>query len=275
MATARSPALANGVTEVPETARAALAQDGYCVIEGVLGSEELADYRDALSRIARFDRESGWQHRYAHDGGDNTNQRIWNLISRDPLFCRLVEHPLALAFVSETIGWPALLSGSSANIVNRHGADEALHADQTYMPEPWAAPHGINAAWCLDAFTAENGATLIAPGSHLLNRSHRTGEAMPDMVPIEAPAGAMVVIDGRCWHRTGRNQTDVSRAGIFNWYTLPIYLPQENWFLSLNPAIRQFGSETLLTLLGFRPQIVGRVNGLQPGTPDRTWGERI
>ena len=75
----------------------------------------------------------------------------------------------------------------------------------------------------------------------------------------------MIVIEGRTWHRTGRNLTDKPRAGIFNWYTLPIYLPQENWFLSLNPAIRQFGSENLLTLLGFRPQIVGRVNGLEPG----------
>ena len=71
----------------------------------------------------------------------------------------------------------------------------------------------------------------------------------------------MIVIDGRCWHRAGRNRTARTRAGVFNWYTLQIYLPQENWFVSLDPAIRQFGSETLLTLLGFRPTILGRVNG--------------
>lgn len=253
--------------EVPPAPREALACEGYCIVEGVLAGDELAGMREALYRIARFDRESGWLHRYAYDQGENANQRIWNLISRDPLFCRLVEHPLALAFLREVIGWPALLSGSSANIVNSHGAEEVLHADQTYMPEPWARPHGINIAWCLDAFTAGNGATRVAPGSHLLNRAPRPGEALPDMVPVEAPAGAMVVIDGRCWHRTGRNETEQSRAGVFNWYTLPIYLPQENWFLSLNPAIRQFGSDTLLTLLGFRPQIVGRVNGLEPAGP--------
>ena len=33
---------------------------------------------------------------------------------------------------------------------------------------------------------------------------------------------------------------------------------------SLNPIMRQFGSETLLTLLGFRPEILGMVNGLEP-----------
>jgi hypothetical protein len=252
-------------TEVPIAAREALARDGFCVIEGVLPSAELDRYHDALHRLARFDREADWAGRYAFDQAANANQRIWNLISRDPLFCRLVEHPLALAFLQETIGWPALLSGSSANVVNRHGAEEVLHADQSYMPEPWAAPHGINIAWCLDPFTAENGATGVVPGSHLLNRAHSAGEALPELVPVVAGGGAMVVIDGRCWHQTGLNRTDAPRAGVFNWYTLPIYLPQENWFLSLNPAIRQFGSETLLTLLGFKPQIVGRVNGLEPG----------
>jgi hypothetical protein len=251
-------------TEVPASALADLTRDGFCIVEGVLPTDQLAAYRQGLYRIAEFDREAGWLHHYAYDGRTNANQRIWNLISRDPLFSRLVEHPLALGFLKATIGWPALLSGSSANIVRRHGADEILHCDQTYMPEPWAGPHGINIAWCIDAFTAANGATRIAPGSHLLNRSHRPGEPLPEMIPVEAPAGAMVVIDGRCWHRTGRNQTDAPRAGVFNWYTLPIYLPQENWFLSLNPVIRQFGSDALLTLLGFKPQIVGRVNGLEP-----------
>lgn len=119
---------------VPAAAREALARDGFCIVEDVLPAEDLTRYREALYRVARFDRESGWLQHYAYDAGANANQRIWNLISRDPLFCRLVEHPLALAFLRETIGWPALLSGSSANIVNRHGDEEVLHADQTYIP---------------------------------------------------------------------------------------------------------------------------------------------
>ena len=251
-------------TAPPSDALARLAHDGYCIVEGVLDAEKCTAMHAAVYRVARFDRESGWAQRYAFDETLNANQRIWNLVSRDPVFCRLAEHPLALSFVREVIGWPALLSGSSANIVNRHGAEEVLHADQTYMPEPWATAHGINVAWCLDDFTAANGATRVAPGSHLLNRAYRAGEPLPEMVSVEAPAGSMVIIDGRCWHRTGANRTDAPRTGVFNWYTLPIYLPQENWFLSLNPAVRQFGSETLLTLLGFRPQIVGRVNGMEP-----------
>jgi ectoine hydroxylase-related dioxygenase (phytanoyl-CoA dioxygenase family) len=72
-------------------------------------------------------------------------------------------------------------------------------------------------------------------------------------VPLEAPAGSMVAIDGRVWHGTGRNVTaDRSRAGIFSWFTLPIYLPQENWWLTLDQSIRRFGSEDLKVLFGYK-----------------------
>lgn len=244
-----------------------LRSEGFCVIEGALDEAALRGFRDTLYRIAAFDRQAGWMQRYAFDNERNANHRIWNLISRDPLFCELVEHPLALQLVREVLGWPALLSGISANIAYQHGDEEVLHCDQACSPEPWDRPHGINLVWCLDSFTSENGATRIARRSHFLNRSPRDGEALPDFEPLVAKAGSLAVMDGRLWHHTGRNMTDQPRAGIFSWYTLPVFLPQENWPLSLNPMLRQFGSETLLTLLGFRPQILGRVNGLEPRGP--------
>lgn len=246
-----------------------LQANGFCIVEDVLPAKKLAALRDALYAVARFEQEAGWNRGYAYDRGENRNQRIWNLISRNPVFCQLVEHELALEMVRAVIGWPALLSGSSANLANRHGEEEVLHADQGYMPQPWARAHGVNIAWAIDDFTAENGATRVVPGSHLLNRSPQPGEEIAEFRAVEAPAGAMIVIEGRCWHRTGRNLTDRPRAGVFNWYTLPIYMPQENWFVSLNPAIRQFGSETLQTLLGFRPTILGRVNGQESLVPPR------
>jgi len=64
-----------------------------------------------------------------------------------------------------------------------------------------------------------------------------------------------VVFESRIWHRTGFNRTaDQRRAGVFGWYTKPIYRQQENWFLSLDPIVRRFASDTLLTLLGYIPE---------------------
>lgn len=240
-----------------------LAETGSCIVEGVLSGDLLEAVHRATYRAAENDRKYGWQRDYQYGEDDHLNQRIWNLPSHDVLFCELVEHPLALRFVRALIGWPALMSSISANITQGGGQSMVLHADQGFMPEPWSGPYGLNVAWCVDEFTATNGATSFVPGSHLLNRMPRKGETIPRLIPLEAPAGSVIVMDGRAWHTNGVNTGNTRRAGIFGFYTMPIFMPQENWFLSLNPAIRQFGSETLQTLFGFRPQLLGRVNGLE------------
>jgi ectoine hydroxylase-related dioxygenase (phytanoyl-CoA dioxygenase family) len=258
------PEAADTADSIGSTARESLSTQGYCIVEHVLDSSMTARIHEAVYRVAEFERSSGWTRHYSFGNDATANQRIWNLLSRDPIFCQLIEHDLAIAFITEVIGWPAMLSSTSANIVVNDDDNTAIHADQSYMPGPWSSAHGINIAWTVDDFTCANGATLVAPGTHLLNRNHRADENLPEFVPVEAPAGSMIVMDGRVWHTTGRNQSGRPRCGIFSWYTLPIYMPQENWYLSLNPAVRQFGSERLLTLLGFRPGLMGRVNGLQP-----------
>ncbi len=84
-----------------------------------------------------------------------------------------------------------------------------LHADQIFVPEPWpAAPQGVNVAWCLDEFTAQNGGTRVVPRSHLRGRNPTPADA-DESVPIEAPLGTMMVFESRVWHRTGSNTTRI------------------------------------------------------------------
>ncbi|HEX7875193.1 MAG TPA: phytanoyl-CoA dioxygenase family protein [Sphingobium sp.] len=247
-----------------DQAMADLREFGACVVADALDPVMLADVSAALSRAADSDRKYGLKDDYQFGGDDNVNQRVWNLPSRDPVFCALAEHPLAMHFIKEVIGWPALLSSMSANITAGGGQSMILHADQGYMPRPWSGPQGVNIGWCVNDFTTDNGATCFIPGSnHWEGRGQGQLEEYQDqLVPIEAPAGSMLVMEGRLLHTNGINTNGVRRAGVFSWYTLPIYLPQENWFRSLNPAVIQTGSETLLTLLGYRPGVLGRVNGL-------------
>lgn len=235
---------------------------GACIVANVLDGDMAQEVHTALYRAAESDRKYGRDRDYQYGGDDHVNQRVWNLPSRDPVFCALAEHPVAMKFVRAILGWPALLSSMSANITAGGGASMVLHADQGYMPLPWERPHGINVAWCVDEFTAANGATCYVPGSHRWNGQGAI-EGMHDrLVPIEALAGSVIIMEGRVLHTNGCNTNGVRRGGIFGWYTLPIYLPQENWFMSVDPSVRQLGSETLLTLLGFRPQVMGRINGM-------------
>ena len=94
-----------------------------------------------------------------------------------------------------------------------------LHADQYYVPQPWYPPFAVNVAWLLDDFTDENGATRVIPAAI---------QALPDFtapfttVPVEGPAGRIMVMDGRLWHQRGENRTEsFHRAAFFGYYVQP------------------------------------------------------
>jgi ectoine hydroxylase-related dioxygenase (phytanoyl-CoA dioxygenase family) len=260
--TARLPAPTDDV----ERAEHDLRTEGICAVTRVLSGETLRAVHDELYAAAAHDRARGREQKFALDyAHDDTNQRVWNVLSRSPVFVDLAEHPVALRLLRSVLGWPMLLGNLSANITGPGGGEMVLHADQIFVPTPWPTdPQGCNAAWCVDDFTADNGATCFVPGSHRLHRPPGPDEVV-EAVPMEAPAGSLVVFESRLWHRTGFNRTeDRRRAGIFGWYTRPIYRPQENWYLSLDPSVRQFASEDLLVLLGYRTTGLGLVNGASP-----------
>ncbi len=243
-----------------------LATDGICAVTGVLSGSLLQSAHDELYAAAAQDRVRGREQRFGlDDEHDDTNQRVWNVLSRAPVFQDLAEHPVALRLLTSVLDWPMLLGNLSANITGPGGGEMVLHADQIFVPTPWPTdPQGANAAWCIDDFTADNGATCFVPGSHLLHRPPEPGDDAV-AVPMEAPAGSLVVFESRIWHRTGFNRTaEQRRAGIFGWYTKPIYRQQENWFLSLDPIVRRFASDTLLTLLGYKAEGLGLVYGASP-----------
>ena len=166
--TTELPALTRDLDRALEDIR----EFGVARIEGVLEGTSLARVRDALYRAAASDRERGWNTRFIMDNPeDKTNQRVWGLLSRDPVFSDLAEHPTALHFVRAVLGWPAMLSNISANITGPGGGEMVLHADQGFAPQPWGGIPGLNVAWAIDDFTDENGATRLVRGSQRQNRA--------------------------------------------------------------------------------------------------------
>jgi len=253
-------------TDDLERAEHDLREHGICALTGVLSGDVLHSVRSDLYAAAAQDRARNREQKFGLDyAHDDTNQRVWNVLSRSPVFADLVTHPDALRLLRAVLGWPMLLGNLSANITGPGGGEMVLHADQIFVPTPWPAdPQGANAAWCLDDFTADNGATCFVAGSHRLHRPPGPDDHVA-ATPMEAPAGSLVVFESRLWHRTGHNRTlDQRRAGLFGWYTRPIYRTQENWFLSLDPSVRQFASDEMLVLLGYRTQGLGLVNGASP-----------
>jgi len=251
------PSLTDDVSQ----AKADLREYGLALLAGQVPSAQLEAAREATYASADDDRR---QNREADpfplDYGRG-NTRVWNVLDRHPVFREFVQLPVILELLRETIGWPALLGNISANIAEPGSDGGSLHADQLFVPRPWPAEaQGFNCSLVLDEFTADNGATEV------ISRSHRQTKVpdADDAVPIIAPAGTLVALDSRVWHRTGCNRSQRPRAAVFAWYTRPIYRTQENWFLSLDDAVVESASDVLLTLLGYRTQGLGLVYGRSP-----------
>ena len=208
---------------------------GVAVITGVLDPATTADVRARLLDAAdRSDLVGIPTRGYAFDF-DEKNRRVFMLFAWDAVFVELIRHPLALRYVKRTIG-DFLISNFSANITGPGAGGMYLHADQYYVPQPWGpAPFAVNVAWMLDDFTDANGATRVIPGSHLALPDFT---ASPDTVPVEGPAGSIMVMDGRLWHQTGENRTgSVHRAALFGYYVQPWIRPQINWNAALPPDV--------------------------------------
>jgi ectoine hydroxylase-related dioxygenase (phytanoyl-CoA dioxygenase family) len=254
------------MTPVKETASVAalrrkLDDDGYCIIPDMLTPKELDEIRGALDREAAEDDRNGVALRYGPNG---SNQRLWALLNRGDEFIRLAMHPLALEIVRGSLGPDCLVTQISANITGPGGDHEIgrLHTDQGYLPEPLPLQFATNVAYFLDDFTAENGATLVVPGSHkvLVVPDHGLAPSAP--AQLTGKAGSAAVWDGRLHHATGLNRTaDQRRRGIFATYARPFLRTQENWCRSLDPRLLE-RFPGLGALTGFEEwQTMGSVNG--------------
>lgn len=102
----------------------------------------------------------------------------------------------------------------------------------------------------LNEFTADNGGTLIVPGSHRWQ-----GDRYPkpeEVVAAEMQAGDAVVYLGSTFHAGGANVTkDTIRRGIHVSYTLGWLRTEENNVLSTPPEAVRDMSQRARELLGF------------------------
>jgi ectoine hydroxylase-related dioxygenase (phytanoyl-CoA dioxygenase family) len=125
-----------------------------------------------------------------------------------------------------------------------------------------------NATFLLSDYTKENGALCFTPGSHRLCRapkgeSERNPIDNPLVVPVEAPAGSLVVWHGNTWHGAYPRENPGLRMNLIMYFCRVYIREQEPYFQHLDQKVVETLPERLRTLLGEREPLGWREEGPQ------------
>lgn len=188
--------------------------------------------------------------------------RVGGLLNKAPSTQDLVLHPDVLAITRAALQ-PSCdciqLNLTQAIRVHPQERTQAPHRDEEMWPhEPKLRPWLINVMWPLTAFTEENGATRLWPGSHtdVLDRSIDPARS----IPAEMQPGDALVFLGALTHGAGENRSSAPRDGIIVSYCLGWLKQYENQFLAYPPAVVRSFPEPLQRLIGYqmhRPNLGG------------------
>jgi ectoine hydroxylase-related dioxygenase (phytanoyl-CoA dioxygenase family) len=216
-----------------------LERDGAVVVENALTAAQLKGLNGDLDRIIAAT-PPGVAHPTEEDMvaffGQST-VRIDGLPAKSETFVEVMQLPL-LCGAADHFLLPhchdyLFNTGQLIEIAPGETA-QRLHRDEDvwgYLPAP--KPHvEIEAMFALSDFTAENGATQVAPGSHLWPTDR---EATPaEITQAEMKAGSALFYLGSALHGGGANRTENERRrGMFLGYVLGWLRTEENTFLSV------------------------------------------
>ena len=237
-----------------------LERDGFTIIENVFDS-------DAVARV-----RSGVEPLFVHPGGRNEfegfrTRRLYSPLDETWVLDELVEHPIALGLLDEIFDPNYLLSQLQVIEIGPGESAQPLHPDDGFYPWPRPRPPlGAATIVAIDDFTADNGATVVIPGSHRWDDHVPDEDEIATAVQAVMPSGSMLFFLGTTWHGGGANRSDRPRMCVTAQYCAPFCRPQENFSLSVSRSRAARSSEHLQRLLGYsiHPPFMGFVRGMHP-----------
>jgi len=253
------------VLELQRPPRAPFEEDGYEVIEDAIGADAIARLRAELSPYLQG-RLLG-----RNDFEGRRSERVYSLLAKTPSVAPLIEHPAVLDGVGRFLHPSFLLS--AALVVNLHPGEtpQGYHQDDALgAAPPPRAPQGVSTIWALDAFTEDNGATQVIPGSHRWERV--PGPADRDELerlgrPLLLRPGSVAIFPGTLYHRSGANRSQGKRLGLTIQYCQPWLRQLENMMLATPPELATRYSTRIQELVGYSliaGTFVGYVDGRHP-----------
>ena len=174
------------------------------------------------------------------------------LVARDPAFIEAVMHPVTLTLARYLLGTSCRLFTTSTFVKRGKVSSTPLHVDPQGNPPP-LYPYSVvcNISWILTDYTEKKGTFAIVPGSHRYCR-HPTQAELPKVmggtgdnicIPVEAPAGSLIVFTGNTWHGTYPKTDEELRAHVVTGFCRNYLLPAENYRDFPQEIVAKHGSE--------------------------------
>jgi ectoine hydroxylase-related dioxygenase (phytanoyl-CoA dioxygenase family) len=236
---------------------AALEEDGAVVIEGLLDPATLARLNvEVDAAVAAADPGMGHLNPAVAGFFGTHTRHVAGLASKSRSFATdVLCHPTLLG-ICDAVLLPACAEYvlNLGHIIDRGpGAQQQLvHRDElvwVHVPRP-APTLQVASMIALSEFTAENGGTLLVPGSH---RWPWDRQPTPDeFTQALMPAGSAVVYLGSLLHAAGTNHTQNEwRRGLHLSYLVGWLRTEENNVLATPPQIARELPERAQRLLGY------------------------
>jgi len=221
-------------------------RDGFTIVENAI---EPALIEALAHALARLERELGAQPAMNGFEGHHT-VRIYNLLAYGAPFDQVPIHENVLPLIEGVLGEGCLVSSLSSIAIDPGETEQPIHADDMVIPlEKPHAPIVCNSMWALTDFTEANGATRLAPGTHLGPNPEYGAKVAT--IAAEMRKGSVLVWDGALWHGGGANRTTLRRTGIAMNYCAGFIRQQENQQLGVPPEAARGYPPKLQELMGY------------------------
>lgn len=234
-------------------------ENGYVILHDLISKDIIENIKRESEPFLKFDGRTEFE-------GHKT-RRIYSVVEKTYACNPIIEHPLVMALLDRVFQPNYLLSQLQVISVLPGEIRQPLHHDDGFYPiaRP-RKPIGAALIWALDDFTADNGATMIYPKSHLWGDVPPAEIDVNNMVKAIMPAGSAIFFLGTAWHCAGANTSSKPRMAATTQYCEPWARQQENYSLAISRERAKGCSETIQKLLGYSMQFpfIGFVNGRDP-----------
>ena len=201
-----------------------LEEHGYTIIPDGLDAEYFAPAIQAAEDI--YQRESEIALRLG-----TSSEHCWSahcIVGKHPCFETFYLNPAVLSVCRDYLGEDMVLYDTTARSIRpsegrEPGRGFQIHADRSpFSIVPFEDgrhyPMAINVAWAVVDFKAENGATLVWPGTHKSCRIPDPDADYPGSHQATVPAGTAIVWDAALWHASGINRSNHDRHSILAFF---------------------------------------------------------